>query len=315
MKKLLLLSGLLLSVYSFAQEASDTTAKEVKNWKSKAVFGLNGTQSSFVNWNAGGRNNISLLGFINGQANYSKNKFQWKNTLDFALGGLQYIGVGSSGEGLQKTDDRLEVSTEFGIKLREKLYASLLSSFKTQSLAGYKYPDDSTVLSRFMAPGYVNVALGINFDPNEHFTVFISPANAKMTFVNDQTLADAGAFGVKAAEYDLTTGELLKRGENFRFELGALLNMKYNKDIFENINLVASLNLFSNYLNHPENIDVNTDLLFTFKVNSWFSASFNMSLIYDNDIKITDRNGNTGPRTQYKSVLGAGVSYTVKNTK
>ncbi len=304
---------ILIACFSFGQESGDTAAVK-KNWKAKAVFGLNGTQSSFINWNAGGRNNISLLGFINGKATYSKGKFQWKNNLDAALGGVQYLGVGSSGEGLQKTDDRIEVSSEAGIKLREKLYASFLTSFKTQSLPGYKYPDDSTVLSKFMAPGYLNIAVGLNYDPNEHFSMFFSPLNAKMTFVRDQKLADAGAFGVRAAEYSLTTGELLSRGENFRFELGALLNMKYNKDIFENINLVASLNFFSNYLYKPENIDINTDLLFTFKVNSWFSASFNMSLIYDHDIMIEDRNGNIGPRTQYKSVLGAGVSYTLKTT-
>jgi hypothetical protein len=166
-----------------------------------------------------------------------------------------------------------------------------------------------------MAPGYVNLALGINYTPNTSLSMFLSPVNAKMTFVNDQTLADAGSFGVKAAEFDLSTGELIKRGERFRFELGALYNLKFNKDIFENINLIASLNLFSNYLDRPENIDINTDLLFTFKVNSWFSASFNMAIIYDHDIDIRDNNGNIGPRTQYKSVLGAGISYTVKNTK
>lgn len=304
-----------ISLSAFGQEtAPDTTAKET-NWKASSVFGLNGTQSSFVNWNAGGRNSVSVTGFINAQAHYNKAKFQWKNNLALALGGLQYIGVGSSEESLQKTDDRIEFSTEVGYKLKEKLFGSVLSSFKTQFLEGYKYPDDSTVLSRFMAPGYANFALGLNYAPKEHLTLFLSPANAKMTFVQDQNLANAGAFGVRAAEYDLTTGELVKLGERFRFELGALFNMKYNKDIFENINLVASLNLFSNYLDRPQNIDVNADVLFTFKVNSWFSASFNMSVIYDHDIEITDIKGNVGPRTQYKSVLGAGISYTLKNTK
>ena len=52
-----------------------------------------------------------------------------------------------------------------------------------------------------------------------------------------------------------------------------------------------------------------------FKVNSWFSASLNMNLLYDHDIIIRDNDGNSGPRTQFKSVIGLGVSYTIKNDK
>ena len=75
----------------------------------------------------------------------------------------------------------------------------------------------------------------------------------------------------------------------------------------------TKLELFSNYMNNPENIDVNADVLFTFKINSWFSASLNWTLIYDDDIDIRDNQGNVGPRTQFKSVLGLGVSYTMRN--
>jgi hypothetical protein len=38
-------------------------------------------------------------------------------------------------------------------------------------------------------------------------------------------------------------------------------------------------------------------------------------LIYDDDIHITDANGNTGPRTQFKSVLGLGISLKLQNFK
>ena len=75
----------------------------------------------------------------------------------------------------------------------------------------------------------------------------------------------------------------------------------------------STLELFSNYLKNPENIDVNADVLFTFKVNKWFSASLNWTVIYDHDINIKGNDGGFGPRTQFKSVLGLGVSYTMKN--
>ena len=48
-------------------------------------------------------------------------------------------------------------------------------------------------------------------------------------------------------------------------------------------------------------------------MNSWFSASLNLNLLYDDDIDVRDVNGGVGPRLQLKSVLGLGVSYTMRN--
>jgi hypothetical protein len=85
--------------------------------------------------------------------------------------------------------------------------------------------------------------------------------------------------------------------------------MKYNRPLAKNIEMKSKLELFSNYLNKPENIDVNAELLLLFRVNSLISASAQWNLIYDDDIRITDQWGNTGPRTQFKSVIGIGISY------
>lgn len=268
------------------------------NWKLKAIYGINGTQSSFVNWNAGGRNNISLLGYVAGSAKYEKGNLKWDNDLGAALGGMQYLDA-SAGNQLQKTDDRLELASNLGCKIKKHYFLSLLGSFRTQFLDGFQElgtPRNST----FMAPGWANLSLGIDYVPNDNFSVFLSPLAGKMTFVNDQVLSDAGAFGVDP-------------GERFRGEFGAYFKFKYNKEIVKNIEMKSKLELFSNYLKKPQNIDVNAEVLFTFKVNSWFSASLLWNLLYDDDIDITDSNGNIGPRTQFKSVIGLGVSYTMKN--
>ncbi|XOV68089.1 MAG: DUF3078 domain-containing protein [Fluviicola sp.] len=322
MRFFLLTLGLLAGSVSFSQEESDTTntnssdttsQAEQPKWLLKSIYGLNGTNSSFVNWNAGGRNNISLLGFVSATAVYNSQVIDWDNSLDLALGGLQYLD--DSGEGLQKTDDRIELSSKIGYRLKQNrhYYLSFLGSFRTQFLDGFNLPNDSVRVSTFMAPGYVNLALGINYKPTENLSLFLSPASAKMTFVRDQTLANAGAFGVEPAAIDTTTGTIITPGSQFRPEFGAYFRMIYNKEIAKNIEMKSRLELFSNYLDRPQNIDVNADVLFNFKVNSWFSASANFTLIYDHDILITDSNGNTGPRTQFKSVLGVGISYTMKN--
>lgn len=280
-----------------AQEDADTLPSD---WKLKALYGINGTQSSFVNWNAGGRNNISLIGYIAGSARYEKKNLKWDNDLGAALGGMQYLD-NAAGNGLQKTDDRLELATNLGYRLKQHYYMSMLGSFRTQFMDGF---NDNALprTSTFMAPGWANLSLGIDYSPNDNFSVFLSPLASKMTFVNDQVLSDAGEFGVDP-------------GKRFRGEFGAYFKMKYDKEIAKNIEMKSRLELFSNYLNNPQNIDVNAEVMFTFKVNSWFSASLLWNLLYDDDIDITDKNGNVGPRTQFKSVLGLGVSYTMKNFK
>ncbi|GAB5418805.1 MAG: DUF3078 domain-containing protein [Crocinitomicaceae bacterium] len=312
MRYFLLSLALGFSTISFSQEAADSTDNtQERRWLLKSIYGVNGTNSSFVNWNAGGRNNISLMGFISATAVYDNPIFDWDNSLDLALGGLQYL---DASEGLQKTDDRIEFSSKLGYRLKEKrhYYLSFVSGFRTQFLDGFNYPNDSIRQSTFMAPGYFSMALGIDYKPNSNLSVFVSPLSSKMTFVRDQTLANAGEFGVTPATYD-SNGTLLTAGERYRGELGATIRLIYNREVAKNIEMKSRLELFSNYLDRPENIDVNADVLFNFKVNSWFSASANFTLIYDHDIAITDSDGNVGPRTQFKSVLGVGISYTMKN--
>lgn len=305
---------ILISFSSYSQLDSIAVELPENPWKLKSLFGLNGTQSSFVNWNAGGRNNLSVIGFISASADYSKNKWQWKNNLDLALGGLMYLDSDGKDQGLQKTDDKIDYVTNLGYKIADKWYASLVGGFRTQFLDGFSYPNDSVRVSTFMAPGYANLALGIDFTPTEHLSMFLSPIAVKMTFVNDQVLADAGAFGVKDATFN-TAGDVVSAGKRFRGEIGAYFRFTYNKEIVKNVNFKSRLELFSNYANNPQNIDVNADMLWTFKVNNWLSASLNWTLIYDDDIKITDSKGRVGPRTQFKSVLGLGLSYSLQNFK
>jgi hypothetical protein len=311
MKLLSIFIILLISLTGYSQDSIDTN--HVKHWKLKAIYGLNGTQTSFVNWNAGGRNNISVLGSISASSLFDKNNLKWSNDLSIALGGLKYIDQQST-EGLQKTDDRIDLATNLGYKLKEHYYFSILGGFKTQMLDGFSYPNDSIRVSTFLAPGYISGAIGIDYIKSDNFSIFTSPLAMKLTLVNDQVLANSGSFGVTAATYD-NLGNVLTEGKRLRGEFGAYIKVKYNMTLAKNIDLKSKLELFSNYLNNPQNIDVNMEAIFNFKVNSWFSASLNWMLIYDDDIDIRDSKGNIGPRTQFKSVLGLGISYKMMNFK
>lgn len=290
----------------------DTMPPKVNPWKIKSIFGTSGSQTSFVNWAAGGRNNISMLGFIDASAKYNQGNLKWENDFKFALGGLRYIDSSGKKDGLQKTDDKIDLASTFGYRFKKHWYYTITGGFKTQSLAGYNYPNDSVRISSFLAPGYLSLSIGIEYAPKESFNMYLSPLAGKTTIVRDQTLANSGAFGVDKATYDLS-GNILTLGKTIRNEFGAYLRLKFQKEIMKNVEMKTRIEFFSNYIKNPQNIDVNAENIFAFKVNKWFSASLQWNVQYDDDIKIRDAKGNTGPRTQIKSVLGLGISYTLTN--
>lgn len=310
MNRILTILFLISFFGTFAQ--SDTTNNDIPrnpDWKLKSIYALNFTQSSFTNWAAGGRNNISGLGFVNAQANYRKGKIKWANTLALSLGGIQYFD-----DGIQKTDDVIDIQSTFSYGLKEPWFISFLAGFRTQFIDGYSSAGDTIRSSTFMAPAYLNLSLGLEYVPNDNLKVLASPLSGKFTFVQDQLLANKGAFGVEPAAFN-NAGIILTEGENMRAELGSYIRIMYEKEIMDNIGLRSRLELFSNYIKNPQNIDVNAEVAMDFKVNDWFSASLQMNLIYDDDITIEDRFGNEGPRTQFKQVIGVGITYRLANFK
>jgi len=282
-----------------AQKTESSDRDTLSNWKLKSLYSLSGTQSSFVNWNAGGRNNISLIGNVTASADYNKDKWNWSSDATLAFGGIKYLDD-ADGVDLQKTEDKIDLSSIVGMRISKRFLISINAGFKTQFADGFTYPNDSIAVSKFMAPGYLNLALGTDYIKDANFSVFGSPFAAKTTFVMDDSLSQLGAFGVE-------------KGEQIRHEFGAFIKLKWNAKLMKNINMKSKIELFSNYLNNPENIDVNAELVFVFRVNSLFSATAQWNLVYDDDINIRDRNGNFGPRTQFKSVLGIGISYKLEN--
>ncbi|MBI2282001.1 MAG: DUF3078 domain-containing protein [Bacteroidetes bacterium] len=284
-------------------------ADTLEGWKTGGVFSVNFTQVSLTNWAAGGDNSISLNALTNLFANYKKGNSIWDNTLDLAYGLMK-----QGNQGLRKTDDRVDMMSKYGRKAYKNWYYAALVNFRTQMAAGYNYPDDSTKISNFLAPAYLLGAIGMDYKPNDNFNVFISPLTMRTTIVNDTKLADAGAFGVDPAEYN-DLGIKIKDGNKFRAEYGGYLRSLLKADIMKNIKLVSKLDLFSNYAEHPERIDVNWELLIALKVNEYISATISTNLIYDHDVDIAVDSNNDGiidvigPRTQFKEVLGIGLSY------
>lgn len=304
-------------------EAADSVG-----WNKGGNFGLNVTQTYLSNWAAGGQSSVATTGLLGLFANYAKDNNSWDNTLDMAFGVLR------QGEGGQwiKTDDRLDFSSKYGRRASKNWYYSALLNFRTQFAPGYNIVDGREVrtigegenevdarISDFMSPGYSLFALGMDFKPNENFTAFIAPATVKTTYVFNQDLADQGAFGVEGATTD-ANGNIIEpgTGKNIRNELGGFIKMMYKRALMENVDFQTRVDLFSNYQNNPQNIDVNWEVLINMTINKYLQASITTQLLYDDDIDInrgtvTDAEGvevpDLGPGTQFKQVLAIGFKY------
>jgi hypothetical protein len=289
-KKILLIALIgYLSLSSFAQEKTDS----IKPWKFNGVTSINFSQVSLTNWAAGGENSYAFNGLINLEANYSKDKNDWANKLELGYG-VQKQGD----QELRKTDDYIDFVSKYGRKVSKSFFISAMLNFKTQMNEGKKYETDTSyVISEFLAPGYLQGALGMEYKPNETFYAVISPVAGKLTMVLDDTLSARGSFGVDP-------------GEKTRLELGGSASVGVKQEILKNVILSSTLGLFSNYLENAQNIDVDWKVMINMKINDYLSANLNTHLIYDDDIKTTDDNGNPhGAKVQFKEVFGVGLTY------
>ncbi len=311
MKKILLLILVFASSNLFSQTKIDSTKADTVKWKKGGSASLNFSQVSLTNWSAGGENSLSAIALVNLFANYKKDKNTWENTLDMGYGLLQ-----SGRLPFRKSDDKMEFTTKRGYKTKSKWYYAFLLNFKSQFAPGYNYPNDSVITSDFLAPGYFLVSTGMDYKPNDGFSFFASPLTGKITVVSRQSIANVGSFGVEKALFD-STGVVITNGRKLRYEFGALISIKFKKEIAKNVTISTKVDIFSNYVKNPQNIDVNWDMLIGFKVNKYISASITTTLIYDHDVNIPiykEVNGaklqvGIGPRTQFKEVLGIGFSY------
>jgi len=280
-------------------------ADTIMGWKKGGVLGLNLAQTSLTNWAAGGQNSLAVNGYFSVFANYKQDKSSWDNSLDLGYGLLKQ----GNDDYFTKTDDKIDFLSKYGREAFKNFNYAALLNFKTQMSPGYKYPDTENKISDLFAPAYLLLAAGLDYKPNDHFSAFISPLTAKFTFVTDPDLSDDGAFGVTP-------------GETVRGEIGGYLRTIYTRGDFKgeflkNVAFTTKLDLFSNYADNPQNIDVSWEILVALKVNDFLSVNFNTHLLYDDNILVpVDRNGNgefesteaPGPRTQFKEILGVGFS-------
>lgn len=318
-------------------EAPEVEKKEPKPkyWEESLKTNIKFGQTSLTNWAAGGDNTVTLQAFIDGNANYKKNDMFWNNRLQLDYGFV----YASSKPILQKSDDRIYLESKFGYKnVNMKNFSlSINYDFKSQFNTGYDYltpslpegeiprdeliqywKDARKIKSGFLAPAYTNLAVGIDVKPFKWLSLNIAPLTGGFVIVTDPQLRKNYGMHLRDEWKDVTEGlpEDGSQYKNARFEFGAQIKADIAVKVNDNFSYTSQLVLFSNYLDHPENLRVNWDNRFDWKLAKYFSLTLTTNLIYDDKVMIfNEADGLTKQRVQFKESLLFGFTYTIASKK
>lgn len=242
----------------------------IRAWKAGVVTNIGFSQSYFEYWIKGGENNIAANIDILAFANYKKGKTEWENYLRWKYGLIQSDKI----DEIIRNEDLLELNSKFGLKASKSWYYSTQLNIKTQLFDGYSYKNEKKErLSDFFSPGYLSLALGMDYKPDKHFSLLLSPITGRLIYMDDIKTLDETVYGIE-------------KGKHVWQQLGPYVRMKWNNQLFKSVNVDTSLELFSNYANKFGNIDVDWSTSIDMKINYFMSTRLSFQMIYDDDVAI-----------------------------
>ncbi|MFC4872438.1 DUF3078 domain-containing protein [Negadavirga shengliensis] len=274
---------------------ADTVARDTTYWQSEFSAGLNFNQAGFSsNWKAGGVNSVAFGSIIAGKALYQKDRVTWDNELELLFGIVR-----NEGEQTRKSNDRIFLDTKLGYSLSRSWSAFFSLNFLSQFAEGYEYNADGTrsLISDFMAPGFLTSSLGLEFKPSQEFSLRIGPFSPRFTFVNNPDIIN-----------NVPTNYGVHEGESVRMEwLAMQLFANFDKNITDNFNIKSRYMMYANYETLAwDTIDHRLDVTLTAKITDFINVTLTSISLYDID---------QDPGIQYSQALALGILYKVNNKK
>lgn len=259
-----------------------------EGWTKVGGIGGNFSWLSLINPRAGaGDNRIGFGGLLNYSANLVQGKMISNNKI-----GLQLDVIKNGGDPYAKATDVLAASSQFGYKVGKadsKWYIAGLADFQSQLLPTYgtnfleskqKLAGKDTLLpltGKLFSPATFKLAPGVIYKPNAKMTVLFSPLALKAVIVSDKTLAKTEKFFPQNAAKDKTVDT----------QVGAEIRVDYVSKFFnDRLVYATTLDLYSNYLRNPQNIDLEWYHSIDVMVTKSISLNFKSDWFYDDDIKV-----------------------------
>ncbi len=258
------------------------------------------SQGKLANWASGGENSLSLLSNLRYYWNYNRHKTSWENWVHYRFGFMK-----NGDEDIRKNEDRFEMNSKLGQKAFNHWFYTAQFNMLTQLFNSYEYPKDAErkLVANFMSPGYFTLSLGMDYKPNNNFSLVISPIAGKWNFVRDTAKISAGRYGIS------------EEGKRFKREAGAQLNLisKVN-NLFKIMSINNELKVFMSYEKKDRFLNLGKDdeekkripltanwkMTLNFKINYFMSASIYTETIYDE---------NYSRKFQFKENLNLGIKF------
>lgn len=318
--KWLAAAAVMISVSAFSQENITKTideaiaGKAIKAdtskkgpWKFGGIVALNLSQQNSAYWvGTNEKYALNVGSSADLYANFANKKNTWDNTLK-----MSYAFTHNESQGVRKTSDFIDLYSKYGrdISKTGKTFLALIGNLRTQFTDGYNYDlDPRRRTSDFFAPATILLTPGIEWRPSKHFSLFASPIGGRWVLVTNDPYSYSYPNGIrpdgsKEDPISLLYGVNPERKVDAQF--GAFVSAKFDKEIVKNVIYTSRLDLFSNYLYQPQNIDIYWTSNLIFKVNKWLVLSYQWNVAYDNDF-IPE--GEKGPRTQFIGTFGIGIA-------
>lgn len=246
------------------------------------------TQTQFANWATGGDNTFSGRGALYFRHQYTHEKFSFDYKFD-----LRY-GLNVIDDLPFKNEDLMLGNATVTWKLNQNWSYAASANFRSQFSKGYKSRTSKTVLSDFMAPGTLDILVGMTYRrPKSPLTINISPIGGSQTFVYNTELSKKGSFGVP-------------KGDRSKSTLGSSFKMEYDK-VFPNkiFRFRSSLYTFSNYRDNTySRFENNLEI----RALKFLTVNLIGIAVYD-QFAVTP----TKKLLQYNYILSIGLSYKYKN--
>ncbi len=306
MKKLLLFAILLIAPLALIAQEETPKDTVANGWTRAGNLSLLFNQAAFnAEWTGGGTSNYSGNLSLTYDFNYKHDKLSWNNRLIGEYG----LTKNKDDKYSRKTNDRLELNSILGQQVNESnWYYSLFFNFKTQFAKGYEFnkdlsPEDEgyrTETTHILSPAYIQFGPGMLWKKSDNLYVNLSPATAKFILVDkDFTTVNENVPGALDA-YNTNKYFGVDANESSRFEFGASVSAYAKFNIMANISAENILNLYSNYLEDPQNVDLDYTFNLVMKVNKYISTNVTFQAIYDD---------NAVQVFQIRETLGVGLSY------
>ena len=254
-------------------------------WKVGAIVRLAFNQGYISkNWSGGGESSMATTYTFEGFANYKKRNHIWNNSLKVKYGLLKL-----GNQKFRTNEDEIDLNTKYGKRAAKNWYYSVQFNLKTQMLKTYSYPNDKPrfLKSNFFAPARIIASVGMDYKPNNHLSILLSPLSAKYTIVSDIVNIDQTVYGID-------------KDKKIKKEIGSYVSIFYEAIFWEDLEFKNTLTLYSNYSNKPQNIDVDWEVNITMPINRYLSSKISTRLVSDDD---------TGAKVQFKENFSVGILY------